>query len=140
MPGLRGGTVARDPGEPPLLTRIIARSAIVPSVAQPSLRSEQVSQLVLGETGRVEERAGEWRRIRVELDGYQGWVHAGYCVETEDEAADRWRAGGGRVEPRRHASGRRADGSRCRSGHGSRWHRPECACPMAGAASCSRAR
>ena len=90
MSGLRGGT-DRDAGEPALLTRIIARSAIVPLYAQPSLRSEQVSQLVLGETGRIEERAGEWRRIRVDLDGYQGWVHGGYCVEAEDEAADRWR-------------------------------------------------
>jgi cell wall-associated NlpC family hydrolase len=63
----------------------------VPLFAQPSLRSEQVSQLVLGETGRVEERAGEWRRITVELDGYPGWVHGGYVVETDDAAAERWR-------------------------------------------------
>jgi hypothetical protein len=91
VPGLRGGAVARDPGEQALLTRIIARSAIVPLYVQPSLHSEQVSQLVLGETGRIDERAGEWRRIRVELDGYRGWVHEGYCIETEDEVADRWR-------------------------------------------------
>jgi cell wall-associated NlpC family hydrolase len=89
--GVRGGTVSREPGEPSLLTHIIARSAVVPLYVQPSLRSEQVSQLVLGETGRVEERAGEWRRIRVDLDGYGGWVHAGYCVEAEDGAAGRWR-------------------------------------------------
>ena len=96
MQGLRGGTADREPGESALLTRIIARSAVVPLFAQPSLRSEQVSQLVLGETGRVEERAGEWRRISVELDGYQGWVHSGYCVEADDEAVGRWReeAGG----------------------------------------------
>jgi cell wall-associated NlpC family hydrolase len=89
--GLRGGTADREPGEPSLLTRIIARSAVVPLYAQPSLRSEQLSQLVLGETGRIEERAGEWRRIRVDLDGYQGWVHAGYCLEAEDGVAERWR-------------------------------------------------
>ena len=95
MQGLRGGTAAREPGESLLLTRIIARSAVVPLFAQPSLRSEQVSQLVMGETGRVEERAGEWRRVRVDLDGYQGWVHAGYCVEAEDGVADRWREAAG---------------------------------------------
>ena len=96
MQGLRDGTADREPGESLLLTRIIARSAVVPLFAQPSLRSEQVSQLVLGETGRVEERSSEWRRVTVDLDGYQGWVHAGYCVEVEDGAADRWRdeAGG----------------------------------------------
>jgi cell wall-associated NlpC family hydrolase len=88
--GLRGGTADSEPGEPPLLNRIIARSAVVPLFAQPSLRSEQVSQLVLGETGSVEERSGEWRRIRADLDGYQGWVHVGYCMEAEGGAADRW--------------------------------------------------
>jgi hypothetical protein len=93
--GVRGGTVGREPGEPALLTHIIARSAVVPLYAQPSLRSEQVSQLVLGETGLVEERGGEWRRIRADLDGYSGWVHAGYCVEAEAAAAERWRAEAG---------------------------------------------
>jgi hypothetical protein len=58
--------------------------------AEPSLRSEQVSQIVLGETGRVEERSGEWRRITADLDGYRGWVHAGYVLETDGETADRW--------------------------------------------------
>ena len=78
------------------MSSIIARSAITPIYAQPSLRAEQVSQLVLGETGLVEESAGEWRRIRCDHDGYQGWVHAGYVVETDGVAADRWRreAGG----------------------------------------------
>jgi cell wall-associated NlpC family hydrolase len=89
--GLRGRTTDHAPGEQPLLTRVIARSAIVPLYAQPSLRAEQVSQLLLGETGRVEERADSWRRITVDLDGYHGWVHAGYVIEAEDAAADRWR-------------------------------------------------
>jgi cell wall-associated NlpC family hydrolase len=89
--GLRGGTADHGPGEQRLLTRVIARSAIVPLLAQPSLRSEQVSQLVLGETGRVVERSGDWRRIAGDLDGYQGWVHAGYVLEADDAAAERWR-------------------------------------------------
>ena len=95
MPGVRDGTVGREPGEPAHLTHIIARSAVVPLYAEPSLRSEQVSQVVLGETGLVEERAAEWRRIRVDLDGYHGWVHEGFCVEAEDAAAERWRAEAG---------------------------------------------
>jgi cell wall-associated NlpC family hydrolase len=89
--GLRGRTADHAPGEQPLLTRVIARSAIVPLYAQPSLRSEQVSQLVLGELGRVEERSDSWRRITAELDGYHGWVHAGFVVEADAAAADRWR-------------------------------------------------
>ena len=74
---------------------VIARSAITPVLAQPSLRAEQMSQLVLGETGLVEESSGEWRRIRCHCDGYQGWVHAGYLVETDDVTADRWRRDAG---------------------------------------------
>jgi cell wall-associated NlpC family hydrolase len=54
-----------------------------------------VSQLVLGETGRVEEPSGEWRRITAELDGYGGWMHAGYVVETDAATADCWRAEAG---------------------------------------------
>lgn len=90
MQGLRGAA-ARDDGERRLLTCIIARSAVVPLFAEPSLRSEQVSQIVLGETGRIEERSGEWLRVTADLEGYRGWVHAGYVVETDAETAGRWR-------------------------------------------------
>jgi hypothetical protein len=69
----------------------IVRSAIAPLLSEPSLRSEQVSQLVLGETGRVEESTGEWRRIRGDLDGYAGWIHAGYLIEADPVGWDRWR-------------------------------------------------
>jgi len=64
----------------------------VPLQAEPTLRAEQVSQLVLGETAAVVERSGEWRRVRCDLDGYEGWVHLGYVVELEAGDADRWRA------------------------------------------------
>lgn len=73
------------------MTSVIARAAIVPLVAQPTLRSEQASQLVLGETAAVLEAAADWRRVRTDLDGYGGWVHAGYCVEVDDAAAEAWR-------------------------------------------------
>jgi len=91
VPGLRGGAAGRGHGEQRLLTCVIARSPIVPLFVRPSLRAEQASQLVLGETGRLEESAGEWRRITTDLDGYQGWVHRGYLVETAAAAAARWR-------------------------------------------------
>jgi gamma-D-glutamyl-L-lysine dipeptidyl-peptidase len=77
------------------MTTVIIRAAIAPLFAQPSLRAEQVSQLVLGETGGVEEASGEWRRITGDHDGYQGWMHTGYLVETDPVAADRWRRDAG---------------------------------------------
>jgi cell wall-associated NlpC family hydrolase len=77
------------------MSSVIARAAITPLFSQPSLRAEQASQLVLGETGSVEESVGEWRRIRCDHDGYRGWVHTGYMVETDSVAADRWRRDAG---------------------------------------------
>ena len=78
----------------------ITHSAIAPVLAQPSLRSEQVTQLVMGETATIVERAGEWLRIRTRLDGYDGWVHQGYLLETDatggeiwDSEADGWSLG-----------------------------------------------
>ena len=73
------------------MTSVIARAAIVPLFAQPTLRCEQASQLVLGETAAVLEAAADWRRVRTNLDGYGGWVHAGYCVEVDDAGAEAWR-------------------------------------------------
>ena len=70
---------------------LIARSAVTPLFAQPSLRAELVSQLVLGETAAVEETSDQWLRVRCDHDGYEGWVHSGYVVQTDDVAADRWR-------------------------------------------------
>jgi cell wall-associated NlpC family hydrolase len=70
----------------------IARAAIAPVLAEPKVRAEQVTQLVLGETGLVVDSSGEWRRICTTFDGYNGWVHCGYLVEVADSTADEWRA------------------------------------------------
>jgi gamma-D-glutamyl-L-lysine dipeptidyl-peptidase len=72
------------------VTAVIARAAVAPIFAQPTLRSEQVSQLVLGETAQVLEASADWRRIRTALDQYVGWVHTGYCAEVDDPAAEQW--------------------------------------------------
>jgi gamma-D-glutamyl-L-lysine dipeptidyl-peptidase len=70
---------------------IIARSAVVPVLGGPTLRADQVSQMVLGETAAVLDVSAEWRRVRTTLDHYEGWVHTGYCVEVEGEGAAAWR-------------------------------------------------
>jgi hypothetical protein len=72
--------------------QVVVRSPVVPLQAEPSLRAEQVSQLVLGETAAVTDGSGEWRRVRCDLDGYEGWVHPGYVVELDEMAAAAWRA------------------------------------------------
>ncbi|HUR94677.1 MAG TPA: C40 family peptidase [Gemmatimonadales bacterium] len=74
-----------------MTTAVIANAAITPVFAEPTLRAEQVSQLVLGETADILERTADWRKVRTGLDRYVGWVHAGYCAEVDEAAALGWR-------------------------------------------------
>ena len=96
----------------PRMSAVIARAAVAPA-ATPSRRSasEQVTQLVLGETAAVLEADGEWRRVRTDRDGYEGWVHAGYCVEVRRREPRRLARRGHRLERGRRgatsAAGRR---------------------------------
>ena len=70
----------------------IARAAIAPVLAEPRIRAEQVTQLVLGETAAVTQRSGDWRRVCTHFDGYDGWINSGYLQEAEDAEVDDWRA------------------------------------------------
>jgi gamma-D-glutamyl-L-lysine dipeptidyl-peptidase len=72
------------------MTSLIANAAIAPVLSQPGVRAEQVTQLVLGETAALLERSGDWRRVCTRMDGYDGWVHAGYLSEVEDHLAEEW--------------------------------------------------
>jgi len=47
----------------------------IPMRAAPDSRSEQVSQLLLGETYRLLERGKEWLHIRTNFDNYEGWIN-----------------------------------------------------------------
>ena len=74
------------------MSAAIARAAIAPVLAEPRVRAEQVTQLVMGETAAVLERSGDWRRVCSDADGYDGWVNTGYLIEVEDQVADDWRS------------------------------------------------
>jgi cell wall-associated NlpC family hydrolase len=70
---------------------VIATAGIAPMLSAASVRAEQASQLVLGETARVLENSGDWLRIRSDIDGYEGWVHRGYLRAVSEADAARWR-------------------------------------------------
>jgi len=74
---------------------VIGLAAVTPVYREPNLRAEQVTQIVLGETGRTLEVSGVWRRVRLDLDHYEGWVHSGYLLETDHEVARAWRQSAG---------------------------------------------
>ena len=69
---------------------VICAATIAPVQAEPSLRSEQVTQLLYGRVADVVAAQGDWRRVRLRLDQYEGWVHLGYLRETEIALADEW--------------------------------------------------
>ncbi|CUS91441.1 C40 family peptidase [Candidatus Kryptonium thompsonii] len=46
-----------------------------PVFKEPSMRSEQTTQIILGETFDVLEIKDDWVRIRLHFDGYIGWVY-----------------------------------------------------------------
>lgn len=48
--------------------------SLIPVRLEPSHRSEQVSQLLFGETFTVLETQQEWLRIRQRFDAYEGWI------------------------------------------------------------------
>lgn len=81
---------------------VICRAPVAPVNADASLRAEQVTQLVLGETATILERRAEWVRVRADIDSYEGWVHKGYVLATAQvavwrQAATGW-SDGARVE------------------------------------------
>lgn len=77
------------------VTAVIATAAIAPVLATGSVRAEQVTQLVLGESAVQTDEAGAWLRIRTTLDAYDGWVHRGYVRAADDAAGDAWRTRAG---------------------------------------------
>jgi hypothetical protein len=72
------------------LTAIVALAAVTPLLGEPSLRTEQVSQLVVGDTAAVLERKAEWRRVRLDRDGYEGWIHRGFVREWTHRESNAW--------------------------------------------------
>jgi hypothetical protein len=69
---------------------LLVNSAVAPLLAGPSLRTEMVSQLVLGEGAETLESRGDMRRVRTLLDSYEGWVHRGYVHEVDLDTAIAW--------------------------------------------------
>jgi cell wall-associated NlpC family hydrolase len=73
------------------MIRAICCVPVSPLRAEPSHRTEMVSQLVFGECCEILEdthpskTAGDWRRIRGKYDGYEGWCQPAHLVEVDDE-------------------------------------------------------
>jgi hypothetical protein len=75
------------------MNAVLATASVAPVLREPSVRSEQVTQLVLGEAAMIKERRGDWLEIETVIDRYPGWVHRGYLREVARDDADAWLAG-----------------------------------------------
>ena len=71
---------------------LLVTATVAPLLTAPSLKSEQLSQLVLGEGAEVLETQGEMLRVRTLLDDYQGWIAAGYVEQLTLGEVESWLA------------------------------------------------
>lgn len=56
---------------------------VSPLRAEPSHRTEMVSQLIFGECCEILEQVKEWRRVRIQYDGYEGWCTSSHLTEVD---------------------------------------------------------
>lgn len=56
------------------MNRVICYQTYIPVRQEPAHRSEQVTQLIYGETALIQDSVEEWYRILTDFDFYEGWV------------------------------------------------------------------
>lgn len=52
----------------------ISTLSIIPVRAEPSDKSEMVTQILFGETYQILEESEKWLKIKINFDSYQGWI------------------------------------------------------------------
>ena len=53
--------------------------------AEPSHKSEMVSQQLFGEKSFILEKTAGWLKVQLRYDGYQGWVQQSHVVEIDED-------------------------------------------------------
>jgi hypothetical protein len=65
----------------------ICTVAAAPVRSEPSHRAEMTTQVLFGETVRIEETQGDWLRVTCTYDGYTGWVTHHLIAAVADDTA-----------------------------------------------------
>lgn len=61
---------------------------LIPVRKDPTDACEMVTQLLFGDTGQVTAAERQWRKVRIDADGYEGWVdEKTLALVTEDDLA-----------------------------------------------------
>ena len=63
----------------------ICLQGVIPVRAEPSHRSEMVTQILFGELYRITEKNGVWNRVQLVFDEYEGWIHYLQTHTLEEE-------------------------------------------------------
>lgn len=68
-----------------MISKVICRLAVIPLRKEASDRSEMVSQVLYGETMELLEAGEKWLLVKLDHDGYEGWVDKKQVVQMEGE-------------------------------------------------------
>ena len=55
--------------------------SVIPLRAEPSDRSEMVSQVLFGEHFEIIDKEKQWLKIKLHFDQYEGWIDRKQCLE-----------------------------------------------------------
>ncbi|MBK0382593.1 C40 family peptidase [Pedobacter sp. SD-b] len=66
----------------------VCNLSVIPLRANPSHRSEMISQLIFGDVFRVLEQENSWLKIEVSDDGYQGYINENQMAFADDLQVD----------------------------------------------------
>jgi gamma-D-glutamyl-L-lysine dipeptidyl-peptidase len=70
----------------------ICTLSLVPVRAEPSDRSEMVTQLIFGDLITIHEEQGTWLQVTTDYDGYQGWIDYKQCRPVSDAFVEKFRS------------------------------------------------
>ncbi|MGI9043966.1 MAG: NlpC/P60 family protein [Gemmatimonadaceae bacterium] len=68
---------------------IRARTPIAPVLKEPRAAATQENQVLFGHCAEVIKAERTWLRVRG-ADGYEGWIHEGYCEKAEGPECTEW--------------------------------------------------
>jgi len=63
----------------------ICQVSVSPLRAEPSDRSEMVTQLLFGEKVEIQETKNNWIKIKADFDGYQGWADSKQFLDVQED-------------------------------------------------------
>jgi gamma-D-glutamyl-L-lysine dipeptidyl-peptidase len=71
------------------MNKISSPLTYIPIRSEPSHQSEQVSQLIFGETATVINVKNEWYFIKTDFDSYQGWIEKKVTIDYKKEHSEK---------------------------------------------------